>query len=661
MPGLNLGVPAGARHPGLAGDGPIRGISWLAGWLPPREWRGVLLLLLGGILPLHGLCFATSRCLPLNDSVIHGMAASRLHWGQDFVLPPYPPLVYCVGVPVTWAFGLDKWSLFLVQALFALVMILATERIGTRLWNPEVGFVAGVLLAFSIPMGFALRSYLLDMPLGAVWTLQFLCYLKSEGFTRKTYSWLFALLIPIGMWTKYPYLPLVAGPFLAWTLLRLGTRIVREPQERAGGVGLLKGLFLNLGIGLLAWLFLGPSGACLVFSLSSFLMALHLLRRPQSPGAESLTRFLFPSCAALGLGAVWYVSHLPDLLRMGGVNILLRVDSPAGLWGLLERFLVFFSGVYLLPILAGMVFIGVLLTLLDPESRRRNGEILGAVVFPSVLLTVLLTDGRTRFFAPILAFLCLLAAFWLPRLGEALSRFRMAFLRWVPVSLLVLGGILFSGGWRIPGLVPLQDPFVIGRELGLGSVTRKTGILAGLLAGRSPELGERSWWPPADSNLLMWSSIPPMQAEWTEIACQDLETLFSKVPATILVCCPPGEFLESGALRDQFNHHLLVLGQVRIRAVELDLPRPGQPLNVPVEPGWERFPPYLLALGPVSRPEFFPDMEDRLAHGLGCTSQLLDERISQEGVVVRLYRLEPSPTTARAGPVRPAPPRSQER
>ena len=142
---------------------------------------------------------------------------------------------------------------FLLPSLFAaLATVLLTYDLGRRLWNPRVGMMAALLLAFTVQFTLQARVAQIDALL-CFWTTLglwgFLRHLLRGPDLPALYLGFFA--IAAGILTKgVAFLPLIVLPIAALLRRQAGVELSRVPLRH------LVGGFILFGVVLLAWV--GP-------------------------------------------------------------------------------------------------------------------------------------------------------------------------------------------------------------------------------------------------------------------------------------------------------------------------------------------------------------------------------------------------------------------
>jgi len=98
-------------------------------------------------------------------------------WWQHFwqLSPKVPPLTYILTVPFQNIFGRGADEATLVHLFFSAILLTSVYSLGSKLFNPKVGFWAAVL-SILFPGLYRYRlQFLLDYPLTAMVTLSFSC------------------------------------------------------------------------------------------------------------------------------------------------------------------------------------------------------------------------------------------------------------------------------------------------------------------------------------------------------------------------------------------------------------------------------------------------------------------------------------------------------
>jgi len=125
---------------------------------------------------------------------------------RDFVTPTMdftlflnkPPLVYWIAAAGFSLFGLSEWVRVFPLAIAGLTVI-ATARLGARLWDESTGLLAAALLA--VTLGFAQEARVLrpDMLLVLSVVCALDCWLAAMGDARRRTAWLVAFYAVLGM------------------------------------------------------------------------------------------------------------------------------------------------------------------------------------------------------------------------------------------------------------------------------------------------------------------------------------------------------------------------------------------------------------------------------------------------------------------------------
>lgn len=115
-----------------------------------------------------------------------------------------PPFTYWAMMASIASFGANAFAARLPSALFGLVLLALTMRLGTRVFGPLAGFLAGLVLASSLLVALVQRQALLDMPLACTVTLSLHGLLDlASGRTRRGF-WLFYVGAGLGLLVKGP-------------------------------------------------------------------------------------------------------------------------------------------------------------------------------------------------------------------------------------------------------------------------------------------------------------------------------------------------------------------------------------------------------------------------------------------------------------------------
>ncbi len=160
--------------------------------------------------------------------------AQRPHWSK-------PPLAYWTIAGGMSLFGSNAWGARASNVLAFCATVLAVAAIGTRLWNPEIGFLAGLVYLSSPYPALAASTLNADTLLTSWVVLAVLAYVRAwkDGHSR---GWVRA------MWALFGLAFFTKGPPALLPLLALVVfhRVARRPFRMADGLGLA--LFIVVGL-----------------------------------------------------------------------------------------------------------------------------------------------------------------------------------------------------------------------------------------------------------------------------------------------------------------------------------------------------------------------------------------------------------------------------
>jgi len=123
----------------------------------------------------------------------HPQGFSGDWWTQMWMLSPkIPPLTYLLTIPFQNLLGLGSDQTNAVHLLFSAILFASVYGLGTRLFNPTVGFWATVLCAIFPGLYHHRLQFLLDYPLTAMVTLSFYG-LTLWWFSKSDQSWRFSI------------------------------------------------------------------------------------------------------------------------------------------------------------------------------------------------------------------------------------------------------------------------------------------------------------------------------------------------------------------------------------------------------------------------------------------------------------------------------------
>ncbi len=197
-----------------------------------RPSRGLLVLILALVALPYFMNLGTPPLWDANEPLYAEPPKEVLEWDEgDFFAPTWngetywahPPLSTWVTVPFYVVFGVSAWSERLPMAIAALLILLATFRLGRSLGGRRIGMWAAIVLAATPKFWLFSRQLSGDVYMTALLTWGFALALPSVGGQIKCRSmFLGHALIGFGWVAKGPViLVLYAGAlFFAWLLGR---------------------------------------------------------------------------------------------------------------------------------------------------------------------------------------------------------------------------------------------------------------------------------------------------------------------------------------------------------------------------------------------------------------------------------------------------------
>ncbi|MFI5395849.1 MAG: phospholipid carrier-dependent glycosyltransferase [Candidatus Binatia bacterium] len=245
-----------------------------------------------------------------------------------------PPFVYWLTAVNFEVFGTSEFVARLWPALFGLMGIVMTHRLGRSMYDPWTGYAAAAVLAAS-PLYFGLSQVLiLDMPLTALMTLALSAFWLAYSTARHRWA-----LVPL-LYVATAFAVLTKGPVAA---------------VLNGGI-IIAFLVLRGELSALRWL-LSPLAIVLFFVITLPWFVLVSRRNPEFLDFfivdQHLRRFLSPDEHQQGpwffIPIVWggmlpwsaFVLFAPSLLRRFGTRLLQRRVSAATLFCVLWSGVVF--------------------------------------------------------------------------------------------------------------------------------------------------------------------------------------------------------------------------------------------------------------------------------------------------------------------------------
>ena len=170
--------------------------------------------------------------------------------GADFLAlsqhPKFFPLVEGLTLTYLEKIGLKdiNWTILFSNAFFLFILLISVFKIGSILYNKEVGLLAAILLSFSPGIFSHSRVSMLDFPLAAMISLSFLSLLKTKNFSFLFFSLLTGILFSLAQFTKEAAIIFILPPFLYYSFKSL--RIKEKRKQRIINFSITSLLFLIL-------------------------------------------------------------------------------------------------------------------------------------------------------------------------------------------------------------------------------------------------------------------------------------------------------------------------------------------------------------------------------------------------------------------------------
>jgi 4-amino-4-deoxy-L-arabinose transferase-like glycosyltransferase len=289
----------------------------------------------------------------------------------------YPPLPYWITDVFYGVLGNEAiWVAVLSNVVWLTVLVFATYGIGSRLWNPRVGWLS-VVFVVTVPMAVStFKDYMLDAPLTAVSALALYLLIRGNGFASRRISLLFGLTCGCGLLVKWTLPLVVALPVLHALATALSEARLRRRFDHLGNAAIAAGAMLAV---------------CGLWYVHNFVKIVSTLIYYNGP--EGIAR-KDPPVASLA-SALWY------------------------LWNLLN------TQLYLIPAL--FVLAGIVFSSRKHELARRN-------VYPilmaagTYLMFSLLRHKDPRYTMPMLPALAIIATSWLEYVSARVRTYAAAFL-----------------------------------------------------------------------------------------------------------------------------------------------------------------------------------------------------------------------------------------
>jgi 4-amino-4-deoxy-L-arabinose transferase-like glycosyltransferase len=375
-------------------------------------------------LVLRAVWFMLCPNQPVSDQATYHSAASQLAEGRGYIeLDGTPANLWPVGYPALlaatyWVFGAHYPIGYLLNIALLLLLVLGTQRLGSALFNREVGLLAALLVALHPTLVLHTTMLTSEIPfmVGALWLLALLVRMAraevkltwavplagvSLGvltYVRPT-AQIFLLALPVLglLWRRVRLVPLALGSagivvLAALVLLPWGLR-----NQQLFGVFSLTS---NNG-GENIWMGNNPASNGQYMELPADARALPLVERERLLGSRGV--------AFIRQNPAHYLA-----LCVQRAAYTLRSDTIAAVWngvGITRRFGT--HGVLFFKIVCSIAH-WILLTLVGYAllARKQRGAGDAALAFMLLLLAApfVLIVGGNRYMVPILPLLCIVAA-----------------------------------------------------------------------------------------------------------------------------------------------------------------------------------------------------------------------------------------------------------
>lgn len=225
---------------------------------PAGRYRLQLFGLIAGLALVAGIWVTLDRRPPVWDHANHLERAIRC---EQLLTEPghsrikeilemssfYPPVVICAAGALYLLTGVHPLASQAVILVFLAVGLGALFALGQRLFDAETGIMAALIFGTAPFVVYSTTNFQLDLPLAAVVILSLLVLVRTEEFSRGSWSIAMGLTLALGMLVKPPFAVYLLPPLIlfAW-------RALRAPERGRRLVNL--GLILLLGVALsLPW------------------------------------------------------------------------------------------------------------------------------------------------------------------------------------------------------------------------------------------------------------------------------------------------------------------------------------------------------------------------------------------------------------------------
>ncbi len=336
----------------------------------------------------------------------------------------YPPLFHISMIPCFVLFGVSGDSGTLINIFYLGILIFATYGIGKALYSRYAGLLAAFVVSMYPFILYVSRTCLIDLALTSLVTLGMYFLIKSEKFSRLSYSILFGIICGLGMLTKWTFLFFVlpATLFVLWLIFIENCKdrgifiIIKEVLEIAFyivvvAILLLLGTFLQKIITLI---FIVP-----LLGLVTWLFVIYNNKR------EYLYLYYKNALISVFLGLLisgpWYLFNLGKVLRYGiRYAAIGAVEGDPSLFTL-ESFVYYLKNlitqihwIFIILLVFGLFFYFA-------RFRRQDKIILVWISIPYVLFS-LISNKDLRYTLPFIPAIAILSVFWIPELAKKMTR-----------------------------------------------------------------------------------------------------------------------------------------------------------------------------------------------------------------------------------------------
>ncbi len=176
-------------------------------------------------------------------SDVYNALGNPYRWHGVFVQYLTAPFYFVLG-------GTQDAGVLVSSGISLAILIVSVYRIGKLLYNKATGCLAAFILSMYPLIFTQSRIYMLDLPLTAMVAFSILLLLRSDGFSSKRYSAIFALAAGVGLLIKFNFVLFVAGPLILLFYKRLRNRgyiqIIRHMATAVVILVLIDGMFYGI-------------------------------------------------------------------------------------------------------------------------------------------------------------------------------------------------------------------------------------------------------------------------------------------------------------------------------------------------------------------------------------------------------------------------------